>query len=338
MIDRDRVRQVLSEHRPALGAQQKGLTVNAFMNPHDTPSTRSPAHLFPRLTAVIAGCMACAGLAPMASAQSGWDLFTVSDKNKLMRVNLSTGPTYSATGIGITRDAGGGPVRRIRGLAFAGSTLYGMTREGDLVTVNPNTGETVFKHSVATSGFQFWSDLTYDPVNDDLYTVNAFGDHALARIDLGTLTSSVQGPTEWVVSGANYQMLGVEFMSGMLVASSRQTNNVVEMDPADGSFDFTLGLITCGVSNLQQIAVHPGTGVLWGMHDGYTSSRQAVLSSFDSAFQATEMGRLPFGIVEDSPIGAGTYGWGGIAFVPVPAPASASILLTCGLLSPRRRR
>lgn len=299
-----------------------------------TPNRQAPS-LRVRFLGSLAGC---AAITLAASAQTGWDLLTVSDTNTLMRVDLSSGPNYTATAIGVTQDAGSGPVRRIRGLAYAGSTLYGMTREGDLVTVNPSTGETSFKLSVASTGSQWWSDLAYDPANDDLYTVNAFGDQSLVRIDLGSMTSTTQGPTVWTGNGSKYQMLGVEFMGGMLVASSRQTNNVVEMDPATGSFDFTLGIITCGVNNLQQIAVHPGTGVLWGIHDHFSMSNNATLSTFDASFQATEMGELPFGIVENTGTGMDTYGWGGIAFVPVPSPGSAVLLSLCGFLAPRRRR
>lgn len=284
------------------------------------------------------GLVALAGMLAMAGrAEAQWDLLTVSDTNTLMRVDLSSGPNYTATSIGLTQDSGGGPVRRVRGLAFAQGTLYGMTREGDLVTVNPNTGETAFKMSVATTGFQWWSDLAYDAVNDDLYTVNAWGSTALVRIDLGTMTSTVQGATTWVGDGSTRQMLGVEFMGGMLVASNRQHQNLVEMDPTDGSFDWTWGNTALTVTNNQQIAVHPGTGVLWGIHDHAPTNNNAVLSTFDASFQATIMGELPFGIVEDLPLGMGTYGWGGIEFVPVPGPGGLCLLAACALGTRRRR-
>jgi hypothetical protein len=246
-----------------------------------------------------------------------WHLLTVSDTNTLMRVDLSSGPNYTATAIGVTQDAPGGPVRRVRGLASVGTTLYGMTREGDLVEIDPNTAETTFKLSVAAGSDEFWSDLAYDATNNDLYTVLAFGDQSLVRIDLDTMMHTIQGPTEWIVDGSRRQMLGVEFMGGMLLGSNRQNQNIVEMNPADGSFDFTWGNSSSGVNNAQQIAVHPGTGVLWGIHDHFSSSNNAALSTFDAAFRSTEMGELPFGIVESAGGGNDTYGWGGIAFIPV---------------------
>ena len=60
-------------------------------------------------------------------------LYTVTDQNELAAVDVGT---LSTTIIGVTRDTNSGPKRRIRGLAYdaANSILYGMTREGDLVT------------------------------------------------------------------------------------------------------------------------------------------------------------------------------------------------------------
>jgi MYXO-CTERM domain-containing protein len=289
------------------------------------------------LVLALAGMTGLLAHTPSTQAQAAWDLLTVSNTNTLMRVDLSSGPAFTATPIGVTQDASGGPVRRIRGLAYAGSTLYGMTREGDLVTVNPGTGQTSFKHSVATTGEQFWSDLAYDAAANALYTVNAFGDRALAKIDLGNMTHSIQGPTVWKGNGSAYQMLGVEFSGGTLLSANRSTNNIVDMDPTSGLFDFTFGSITCGVNNLQQIAVHPGTGALWGLHDGVLNS--ATLSTFDPTYQATKAGQLPFGILEQGPTpGTDTYGWGGMAFTPVPSPGSLGLLGLGGLIAARRRR
>ncbi|MCA9250002.1 MAG: hypothetical protein R3E58_01955 [Phycisphaerae bacterium] len=281
-----------------------------------------------------------AGMAGIASspAFAGWDLLTVSDTNTLMRVDLNSAPNFSATTIGVTQDVSG-TVRRIRGLAYAGSTLYGMTREGDFLEVNPSTGETTFRHSVASTGTQFWSDLAYDASNNAMYTVNAFGDQSLVRIDLGTMSHTVQGTTELEGGGFNGQMLGLEFMNGTLLASNRSNQNIVEMDPTDASFAFTWGSSTSGVTNNQQIAVHPDTGELWGIHDHFSSTNNAALSSFDAAFRSTEIGMLPFGIVETTGTGNDTYGWGGIAFAQtVPSPSSASFLVLGALTFFRRRR
>lgn len=292
------------------------------------------------VTQTLIAIVGAGTLAPVASAQ--WNLLTVSNTNTLMLVDLSSGPNFTATPLGVTRDANSGPVRRIRGLAFAGSTLYGMTREGDLVTVNPNTGETDFRHSIATSGAQFWSDLTYDANTNSLYTVNPFGDQSLVRIDIlgsNSYSHTVQGPTELAGTGVRLQMLGVEFLNnGTLVAANRSNDNIVEMDPADGSFMFTWGNATSGVSNAQQIAVHPGTGALWGIHDHFSSSNNAALSTFNASFQSTELGELPFGIVESGTGGNDTYGWGGIAFVPVPSSGAFALLALGGIVASGRRR
>lgn len=259
-----------------------------------------------------------AGYVDRASLYLGtasWDLLTVANTNELMRVDLSTGPAYSATAIGVTQDADG-TVRRIRGLAFVGKDLYGMTREGDLVEVDVATGETRWRHSVAGAGQQFWSGLTHrvEAGDDILYTVNAFGDQSLVRINLGPPTThTVQGPT--TSPFGRRQMLGVAFMDvggeTKLLASNRTNDNIVDMDPATGSFAFTWGNATSGVTNAQQIGVHPETGVLWAIHD---HSRDAVLSTFNDKFRSTKMGILPFGIIESVGGGNDTYGWGGVEF------------------------
>ena len=294
------------------------------------------------LAGIAVGCFAASN-----TVAQTWDLFTVSNTNELMRVSIPTTlPTtlFSATTIGVTQDANNGTIRRIRGLAWTGSTLYGMTREGDLVTVDPDTGVTVFQHSVAGTtgggagaGNQFWSDLAYDASSNSLYTVGAFGDRSLVRISLfGSITSAIQGPTQNSATGFLAQMLGVEFMSGMLLASNRSNQNIVEMNPATGTFTQTWPG-TSGVPNAQQIALHPATGVLWAIHDHHsTSANNAALSTFDANFQSTEMGMLPFGIVETVGGGNDTYGWGGIVFVP--APGATSILALVGVVAMRRRR
>ena len=295
------------------------------------------------LAGIAVGCFAASN-----TVAQTWDLFTVSNTNTLMRVDMTNPqPTtpYPATAIGVTRDANNGPIRRIRGLAWTGSTLYGMTREGDLVTVNPTSGVTVFQHSVAGTagggagaGNQFWSDLAYDASSNSLYTVGAFGARSLVRISLvGSITSAIQGPTQNSATGFLTQMLGVEFMSGRLLASNRQNDNIVAMNPGNGSFTFAWGNGTSGVPNQQQIAVHPATGVLWAIHDHHsTPANNAALSTFDANFQSTEMGMLPFGIVETVGGGNDTYGWGGIVFVP--APGATSILALVGVVAMRRRR
>jgi hypothetical protein len=200
-----------------------------------------------------------------------------------------------------------------------------MTREGDLVRVNPLTGKTSFILSVATAGEQFWSGLAFDAAKNDLYAVNAFGDHMLVNIDLDLMKSYNQGSTVWIVDGSTRQMLGLEFQNGMLLGSNRQNDNIVKIDPSTGSFEFTWGNQTAGVTNQQQIASHPESGVLYGVHDHFSSSNNAALSTFDSLFRSTELGELPFGIVETVGGGNDTYGWGGLAFLPVPKPCSLGL-------------
>jgi hypothetical protein len=68
---------------------------------------------------VAAALLGWFGLAPVALAQSDWDLYTVSNDNMLMKIDLSSNPyPFAATPIGKTQDTVGGTVRRIRGLAY----------------------------------------------------------------------------------------------------------------------------------------------------------------------------------------------------------------------------
>lgn len=262
-------------------------------------------------------------------AHAQCDVLIVSDTNELMKVNVNAinAPNFPATLIGVTQDSPGSPPRRIRGLVYAGptilSTLYGITREGDLVTVNNTTGQTALVYSIGGSSGDFWGGLAYDSATNSLYTVNAFGNHELARIDLGgAVTHTIVGST--VMNGGNgfqFQMLGLEFVNGGLLASNRQNDNIVEMNPANGSFVFTWGNQVDGVNNNQQIALNPATGELWGIHDHSSTSNNAALSKHDmTTMQATEMGEVPFGIVESVGGGNDTYGWGGLVFRnPCPA-------------------
>lgn len=250
------------------------------------------------------------------------NMLTVSNTNELMRVNLDT---LAATSVGVTQDSAGGPVRRVRGLAFVGPTLYGMTREGDLVTIDPKTGSTFFVYNIATPGGapQFWSGLTHrvEAGADVLYTANAFGGQELVRIDLsGPVSHTIQGPT--MSPFGVRQILGVSFamVDGveMLIASNRQNQNVMSMDPTDGTIDFTWDNAVSGVNNNQQIGVHPGTGEIWGLFE-YGAANSVVatyaLDTIARAQLATRQGTLPFGIIESVGGGRDTYGWGGIAFV-----------------------
>lgn len=266
----------------------------------------------------------------ISNAHSQCDVLIVSDTNELMIVNINAinAPAFPATVIGVTRDSPSSQPRQIRGLAYAGptilSTLYGITSQGDLVELDKNTGETTFVYSIGSSSGEFWGGLAFDPTTDSLYTVNAFGNHELIRIDLGgpQITHTIQGST--VMAGGNgfqFQMLGLEFVNGVLHASNRQNNNIVEIDPANGSFIFTWGNNAHGVNNNQQITLNPATGELWGIHDHFSSSNNAALSKMNmTTMQATEMGMAPFGIVESVGGGNDTYGWGGFVFLnPCPA-------------------
>ncbi len=78
-----------------------------------------------------------------------------------------------------------------------------------------------------------------------------------------------------------------------------------------------MGTHAIGVNNPQAITFHPATGILYAIHDHFSMSNNAALSTYDfTAEMATELCELPFGIVESVGGGNDTYGWGGLAFGP----------------------
>jgi hypothetical protein len=269
-------------------------------------------------------------------------LYTVTNQNEMVAVNVVN---QTVTTIGITQDNPGGLKRRIRGLAYdeSNDVMYGMTREGDLVTVNRLTGQTTHLYSIINSGFTFWSGLAFDGVQT-LYTANAFGNHDLFKIVLSTPTSvstgslTVVGPTAFNNPGGfQLQILGLEFFPpsaplpstyngthpapGILYGSNRNNMHIAAVSTANGVVTFPFSNHTMGVNNPQEIAFDPDTGDLYTIHD---HSQVAVLSVYDfkTGF-ATKWGDLPFGIIESVGGGNDTYGWGGLTFAPnfcVPPP------------------
>ena len=245
-------------------------------------------------------------------------------ENQLMFVDPNT---CAAAPIGLTQDSDDGPLRRIRGLAYDESDdkLYGVTREGDIVEVDRFTAQTTHLGTVAGVGWNFWSGLAIDPKGEFVYTVNAFGSHMLAKFELPVGPSTEIGPTK-TASGFALQILGLAFEPGVsplrLYGANRNNNNIVEIDPTTGKVFFTWGNAVVGANNRQQIAVHPDTQELYGIHDHSPFSNNADLTSLSfitSSPSQTFQRELPFGIVETVGGGKDTYGWGGLAFVPLPA-------------------
>ena len=286
-------------------------------------------------------------------------LYTVSDLNELMSIDVNghiLSNAFTAITKGVTQDSGGGIVRRIRGLAYddTNSVMYGMTREGDLVKVNLSNGTTTHVYTLTTNPpGEFWSGLAFDGVSK-LYTANTFGAHEFVEIQLApTITESVLGSTTLTgFPGVQLQMLGFDFYptsapatpptsngshptAGVLYGSNRSNDNIATVSTINGSVSFPFGNHTIGVPNLQEIAFHPVSGLLYSIHDHFSSSNNATLSTYDfSTEMATELGELPFGIVEQGPCcGNDTYGWGGLAFAPLAVPEPGSLLLSCVALA-----
>jgi hypothetical protein len=210
--------------------------------------------------------------------------------------------------------------------------MYGITREGHLISVNLLTGTTTWLFTIPTIPGAFWSGLAFDGATK-LYTANAFGAHQLVEIVLGSpITSTVKGSTNF--SGSGRQILGLDFYpasapampltwngthpnTGALYASNRSNDNIVLVSTANGAVTMPFGNHTAGATNLQEIAFHPLTGRLYAIHDHFSQSQNAALSVYNfTTGMSQELGQLPFGIVETVGGGNDTYGWGGLAFGP----------------------
>ena len=265
-------------------------------------------------------------------------LYTVTNANELAAIDVDNACATSI--IGVTRDeVSPFTVRRIRGLAYDAvhAIMYGMTREGDLVTVNRGNGTTTFLFAITPHGSppNFWGGLAFNGTNT-LYTTNAFGAHELVAIVLSNpttvMSATVVGSTTF--NGNPLQILGLDFYPpsapmtpptfngthpalNFLYGSNRNNDNIVVVNAGTGAITMPFGNHTVGVPNLQEIAFHPQTGVLYAIHDHFSLSNNAALSTYNFTTEmSTELCELPFGIVETVGGGGDTYGWGGLAFAP----------------------
>jgi hypothetical protein len=208
----------------------------------------------------------------------------------------------------------------IRGLAFDNynNTVYGITAQGELVTVNTANGTTSPPLITLTSTSNEWSGLAFNGQNT-LYAVNAYGNSELVAIDLGNMTWSVIGSTVYTTSGGQQipqQILGLAYSaSGVLYGSDRNIDNVVTISTQNAAVGLPYPS-TAGINNLQEIGFDP-SGNLYAVYDHQSSSNNAGFASFNfTSGTATEVGGLPFQIdFNGCPgCGNGAYGAGGFAF------------------------
>lgn len=248
-------------------------------------------------------------------------LYTVDDANVLRAIDPDG---CGVTTIGVTQDTPSGPLRRVRGLAFVPSigSLLGMTREGDLVRVDPYTATTTVITSLPFGDptTEFWGGLAFDGV-DTLYTANAFDGLELVAIKVPAFTSNLVGST-LASGGVPRQILGLDVypasaplpgtphpQPGVLYGSDRSTGGLVRVDT-------NTALVTdvganLGAGGAQALAFHPYSGSLFCLDDLGVGTADLVTYDFGAQVSNGHCA-LPFGIVEQA--ATPDFGWGGAAF------------------------
>lgn len=234
------------------------------------------------------------------------------DTNTLMSFTL---PSTTATPMGLGQHQYNA---EIRGLAFDNynNTLYGITAQGVLVTVDKTTGIVTPTTLTLSSTTNEWSGLAFDGQNT-LYAVNAYGSNELVAIDVPNLTWTVIGHTIFTYGGQKIpqQILGLAYSaSGVLYGSDRSIDNVVIISTQGGGVSIPYNH-TGGVTNFQEIGFDP-SGTLYVVFDHGAPHNDAGFAKFDfTTGTATEVGGLNFEIDFDGVGGNSTYGAGGFAFV-----------------------
>lgn len=244
-----------------------------------------------------------------------------------------------------------GQTAEIRGLAYdnLNGTMYGITAQGVLVSVNLGSGTTipllVLPLYPQGSIQNEWSGLAFDATTDSLYAANAFGNNEMVDIRLPSLTETTKGSTDF--GSIPLQILGLAFSGagGVLYGGDRSNDNIVTISTANAAVAFTYGGATDGVPNLQEITFDPDSGTLYAVFDHGASSDDAALGTYNfTTDKATVLGDLPFQIDFNGVDGNSTYGAGGMAFGPAAVPEPGSLLLLgtglvvlLGGLSARRR-
>jgi hypothetical protein len=118
--------------------------------------------------------------------------------NELVAVDVDVGATCGATVVGTTQDTSVGPIREIRGLAFDGKLLWGITQEGDLVKVNPYSAETEYVYTLSTGNQpdEYWNSLAFDGTST-LFTANR--GYFTTGYELVSLSIASLPPTETLI-------------------------------------------------------------------------------------------------------------------------------------------
>jgi len=140
----------------------------------------------------------------VAPATSDARAYITTFDEELLAVDLDAGAICSVTAIGTTQDVNNGPIREIRGLSYDGRVLWGMTHQGDLVTVNPSSAETthVYTLTAGNQADEYWNSLALLGTSS-LITVNRSwgppGGHELVGLDIGP-----NPPVEATIGSTNY--------------------------------------------------------------------------------------------------------------------------------------
>ena len=185
----------------------------------------------------------------------------------------STGQPYAITGMGFDN---------LTGILYGSTSNLSPTNPGNLVTINPNTGQVTLVGPFGVGPNNTMADLTFDTTTGKMFgTWSATGD--LYSINLGTGAATLIGSSGIAVPfglGLAADSAGVLFGtpnggSGSLVTYNKTNGSVTTVAPLSGSF-------FSGTSSINALAFN-AAGSLFGINASGSSARLIQINDVTGA-------------------------------------------------------
>ncbi len=169
----------------------------------------------------------------------------------------------------VERKVGRIGIPRVHALAYdpRADTLYGLTEDGKLLSIDRRTGKGRVVQAIAARGRPLFSSLAFEPGegNGRLYATNVSEGLEFFRIDLRKTAPHpvvrlrpAQGDLPAHVTG-----LAVHPGTGQLYGVARNLNALGTLDPNTGAFKKVFP--NCGIDNPEGLAFEPLTRTLYGV-------------------------------------------------------------------------